>query len=692
MQSSSDFWATFTSPLRRMLASNGAEGLEIVDQSPHPANYNSLDQMDGGINEGGNDERDDDGTIYSPARASSNSWLPLSLQVPFIAPSSPFSTFQSNLQRSFFSTLNSMTIDSSGANTPTAFSSNDINQNRREFSSSSRTAEMNSSRSSHSHTTSRLVDRDGDFHQSRGRVAIRKKIKRNDWRALYAYDLFHSLVDAPTSRTILILLTIYICWIIIFSVIYYILSSVAPQCNLGLQNYQEAFFFSLETMATIGYGTRDIFFGDCLLPAIVLTIHMCVRLVSDAITVGVIYSRLARPTTRASTVLFTTNAIIRRIRGRLYFMFQLCELRKHQLNEAHVRVYAVKQERDPGHALREEKNGVADHIHLSALSASIPSTSTPSTSTPSTYALPPALITPRSKRSTYPIPPTSSISQPPDVVQHDMSNFQTCSMRLNHPNDELGGMLLLCLPQLVVHEIDAMSPLMPPPLWVSREPHSPLGCSSDSVDESETAVHTCIHRWSPPVYGNTPTLSTANNATASTLMNDTLASLSFPASSKRGVDLREWAFRDPSSRDAVNAGTGTAGIDAVYYSEGLAEYMYHNSGTLAATSSMAEFTAEQKRTETPRQKQERLMIQSYLSDRKCEIVAIVEGMDAATGGVVQARHSYTFDEIKWHHGYSTCLSEDKEESGFAIIDFAKFHSLVPVSVDATFAGVVSSQV
>jgi len=31
---------------------------------------------------------------------------------------------------------------------------------------------------------------------------------------------------------------------------------------------------------------------------------------------------------------------------------------------------------------------------------------------------------------------------------------QSCTMRLNHPNDELGSMLLLMTPQMVVHELD----------------------------------------------------------------------------------------------------------------------------------------------------------------------------------------------------------------------------------------------
>jgi hypothetical protein len=41
-------------------------------------------------------------------------------------------------------------------------------------------------------------------------------------------------------------------------------------------------------------------------------------------------------------------------------------------------------------------------------------------------------------------------------------------MRLNRPNDELGTMLLLMFPEIVVPEIDISSPLMSPPLRISR--------------------------------------------------------------------------------------------------------------------------------------------------------------------------------------------------------------------------------
>lgn len=91
----------------------------------------------------------------------------------------------------------------------------------------------------------------------------------------------------------------------------------------------------------------------------------------DVFNVGVIYCRVSRPNKRASTIVFSNTAIIKRIRGKLYLQFRVCELRKHQLVEAHIRCYTIRHERD---------------VHTGT-------------------------VTP----------------------------FRSMSMRLNHPNDELGG-------------------------------------------------------------------------------------------------------------------------------------------------------------------------------------------------------------------------------------------------------------
>ena len=109
----------------------------------------------------------------------------------------------------------------------------------------------------------------------------------------YAGDLFHSLVDAPTARTLLVLLSAYFFLVVAFSIPYFLISKIYG-CDMGIDTYQEAFAFSLETMATIGYGTQDIFFNNCWSPVITLGTQISCKLIAEAVIIGVIYCRFGR--------------------------------------------------------------------------------------------------------------------------------------------------------------------------------------------------------------------------------------------------------------------------------------------------------------------------------------------------------------------------------------------------------------
>jgi hypothetical protein len=309
----------------------------------------------------------------------------------------------------------------------------------------------------------RIIDRVGDsFNQSAGKTFIGKRMNRSERNYLYVTDWFHTLIDAPTYRIFLIVTLYYVFVTFFFSCCYYYLS-VYDECSMDFPYFVDSFLFSLETMATIGFGapnkSGDIYFGHCMSVAVILTMQCCIRLIVEAAVIGIVYSRLSRPSSRASTIIFSDKAVIRRIRGRLYFMFQLCELRKHQLVEAHVRLYIIKHEVDLSSLSLHHRRQQQQHhyLHQSAKS---------------------------SVQSTPSLPPSSSSTTSSFLPFNQTNRFvfvQSCSMRLNHPNDELGAMLLLMLPQVVVHEIDITSPLMPPPVWIS-------GKTGEVI------------RWNPPVY------------------------------------------------------------------------------------------------------------------------------------------------------------------------------------------------
>ncbi|KAG5190242.1 inward rectifier potassium channel-domain-containing protein [Tribonema minus] len=232
--------------------------------------------------------------------------------------------------------------------------------------------------------------RDSTYHQSYGRWNIDRNTKDDHIRTLFNNDRFHTVLHMTTWKVLSYLFFAYLVVVSTFALIYLIISHF-DGCNMGIVDYREAYYFSLETMTTVGYGTQDVFFGRCWSVMVIITAQACCGLLIDALLIGVLFARLARPQTRASTVVFSNKAVLRRIRGEYYFMFQVGELRKHQLLETKVRCYAVRHHR----TLPIDAAGCLDDAN------------------------------------------------PPETV-----HYQTHNMRLQHPDDELGGALLLVLPQV----------------------------------------------------------------------------------------------------------------------------------------------------------------------------------------------------------------------------------------------------
>lgn len=180
-------------------------------------------------------------------------------------------------------------------------------------------------------------------------------------------------------------------WFVV-AVLFYM---VARKCGLKPQTEEHftfvmAIYLAIETVEAIGYGVPDSTFHSCDHGIFVLGISALWSVLLNAIIISIVYTRVSRAQVRACSVCFSDRAVLSLIDGKCYFIFRVCDFRKHQLCEAHVRLYCV-QHSDTG-------SGVA---------------------------------------------------------------FQLRTMRLQHPDDELGGTLLLALPQLIVHRIDQWSPLCP---------------------------------------------------------------------------------------------------------------------------------------------------------------------------------------------------------------------------------------
>src|SRR2546428_997974 len=94
--------------------------------------------------------------------------------------------------------------------------------------------------------------------------------------------------------------------------------------------FVRGFFFSVQTFATIGYGTIH---PAGVIPNLLVTIESYYSLIANALVTGVVFARFARPTAK---IIFSDVAVIapyRNIRG---LMFRLVNGRSNQLIEVKV--------------------------------------------------------------------------------------------------------------------------------------------------------------------------------------------------------------------------------------------------------------------------------------------------------------------------------------------------------------------
>jgi Inward rectifier potassium channel transmembrane domain len=335
---------------------------------------------------------------------------------------------------------------------------------------------------SHSHSPSgRILDRDADFYQSRGRwsgvqLLPRATGRRNrsalsmgmhpsqrrmpccgnckrklrQWVPRLWDDWFHTLAYQRTVVLMSILFVTYAGIVFAFGFVYLTISIMGATrekqpdgtlvnisfCDMDIHDHMEALYFSLSTMTTIGYGVSDYYFGGCWTPLLLVLLQVCTAITFDACAVGLLFTRLSRGRKRSKTVVVSNQAVVQVVQGTPYFMFRVGELRRFPLINVSVRLFCIRHERLP------------------RLSPTVASSS-------HTY-------------ESLPIPETS---QPPksanSIVPVETTHFVTRPMTLLHPDATIvhANPILMSLPQVMVHRMDSTSPLVPPPQWYDAQGH-----------------------------------------------------------------------------------------------------------------------------------------------------------------------------------------------------------------------------
>lgn len=164
-------------------------------------------------------------------------------------------------------------------------------------------------------------------------------------------DLYHILLSIGWGRLLAIITSIYLLMNLFFGTAYFLAGPNALEgigTSTGLTRWEECFFFSVQTLATIGYGKVS---PVSIWAHLLVTVEALMGLMGLAVMTGIVYSRFSRPTAR---VRFSDRALLTRIAGKPCLTFRMANARFNQIVEARVRVVLSRTEITPdGHTFRE---------------------------------------------------------------------------------------------------------------------------------------------------------------------------------------------------------------------------------------------------------------------------------------------------------------------------------------------------
>jgi len=148
-------------------------------------------------------------------------------------------------------------------------------------------------------------------------------------------DLYHSWLAAPWRRILAAVLLLYLGLNALFACAY-LLSGGIENAREGF--FSDAFFFSVQTLATIGYGRMS---PVSLGAQVLVTIESFCGLTGLALVSGLVFAKFARPTAR---VLWSEVAVVAKQDGVTSLMFRVANTRGNQVVEARLRVGMLRFE------------------------------------------------------------------------------------------------------------------------------------------------------------------------------------------------------------------------------------------------------------------------------------------------------------------------------------------------------------
>ena len=149
-------------------------------------------------------------------------------------------------------------------------------------------------------------------------------------------DLYHLILTLSWPQFFAVVFLFYLAVNSLFALAF--LASPDSVMNARPGSFADAFFFSIETLATVGYGYMN---PQTMYGHTVAAIEILVGIMTFAVVTGLVFARFSRPTAR---VIFSRNVVIDSFNGEPTLMVRAANQRKNQILEASANLSFIRDE------------------------------------------------------------------------------------------------------------------------------------------------------------------------------------------------------------------------------------------------------------------------------------------------------------------------------------------------------------
>ena len=157
----------------------------------------------------------------------------------------------------------------------------------------------------------------------------------------FAGDFYYRAMTASWPRFFLSAAVIYLGWAALFALLFWGIARAGypPVANARPDSFLDHFYFSVETLATVGYGDMhpQNNFGH-----IAATIEIFLGTMSVAILTGLVFARFSRP---RAQIMFARVLVIADHNGRQTLMCRFANARHNLISDATAKLWVTRMER-----------------------------------------------------------------------------------------------------------------------------------------------------------------------------------------------------------------------------------------------------------------------------------------------------------------------------------------------------------